>query len=719
MQVKGFDVEGSDLDFSSDLSLDLRNEGGTGSFYIDPNCASAPISSVNMPANTFLSDIFYFQPTSAGNQILYAESSELSSAIKSFEIYKDPSDLEIKFGNAQNTLVDKVLPQNLITKVIDEDGKGIPNIDLKAVLMEDISQKNQLIKNPTFNRDIADWEVVTGSVSWFRGFGGSMRLEAIESIPEVMSSPIGLNIGQKYSLSAKIAEQTGLEEAGRIVISIIDTLSEEVYEEFSFTGKETRIFEHTATSESIRLRIKTVGFSPATRIYLDNLFFTEELQEAPSNPLIYGTLTDSFPLYSDFVGPGNVSMGYQSGKVPLLAIVKVSSDYSSLTGKNVLYSINIEIPTNITGLLGSLTIDPTNGVTLTKNGGDNIAQLEAIDGYNWNEITKTMTLPAGSDYDFDNITINSGAILRFKADPEDLEPEWTGLYSKENCSINGAIENKGFIKVEIEEKVVIASGLDNEELLFISPEYLSSFDGGAGGTGGYRHQDRTRSCKLVCGKGCSWSCDSSYSGWSWSDNYTAQLASLQGQAGTPFKGGDGAKGQPGQYPGDFRTNTFPAESFGGVGGSKGKDGGLLFLHCYNNISGSGIIDVSGENGENGNNGASGAFRDTYIWCVTQTGPDDNGQRNCTRQRFRRQLSGGAGAGSGGNGGHGGKVIFKTRSPNYSFTIYIGGGNGGTGGNAGNSVYGYNNGEAGQGGSGGTGGQCKEIDGVSQEIIDCL
>lgn len=719
LQVKGYDVAGSELDFSNDIELTLRNEGGMGAFYIDPNCASAPITTVNMPANTFLSDVFYFRATTPGNQILYAESSELASAIKSFEIYKDPTGLEIKFGNAQNTLVDKILPQNLITKVIDEDGKGIPNIDLKAVIMEDISQKNQLIKNPTFNRDIGDWEVINGSVSWFRGFGGSLRFEAIESIPEIKSSPIGLNIGQKYNFSAKIAEQTGLPEAGRIIISIEDSITGETYKEVSFTGKETRIFEYVSDSQSVRLRMRTVGFSPATRIYLDNIFFTEEIQEAPENPIIYGNLTDTFPLYSDFEGPGNVSMGYQSGKVPLLGIIKVSSDYPSLAGISLLYSVNVEIPTNITGILGSLTVDPSNGVTLTKNGGDNIAQLNEIDGYSWNSITKTMTLPAGSDYDFDNITINSGATLRFKANPQNLDHDWTGLYSKQNCSIEGNIEVKGFLKPEPEEKNYEASGLDNEELLFTSAEYRTAQQGGTGGGGGYRNLDRTRNCSLVCGKSCTWSCDSRYGGWFWSNNWTQVLTTLAGQSGNPYKGGNGANGQPGRYPGDFRTNTFPAGSFGGVGGSRGKDGGLFFLHCYNNISGSGILDLSGTNGEKGNNGANGSYRDTNIWCVSVTGYDDNSQRFCTRQRFRRQLSGGAGGGSGGNGGDGGKVVIKTRSPNYNFSIFINGGSGGNGGAAGNSVYGWNNGNPGQGGSGGSGGECKEIDGVSQEIIDCL
>lgn len=718
LQVKGFDVQGSELDFSQDIILELRNEGGSGNFYIDPNCASSPINLVNMPANTFLSEQFYFQPTSAGNQVLYAESSELASAIKSFEIYKNPSKLLIKLGNAQNTLIDKILPQNLVTQVVDEDGKGVPNIELSAVMMEDISQKNQLIKNPTFNKGIDDWEIISGNVTWFRGFGGSMKLEAIESIPQVKSSPIGLNIGQKYNFSAKIAEQTGLEEAGRIIISIEDSISGEVYKEESFTGKETRIFEYEAESESIRLSIRTAGFSPATRVYLDNIFYTEEIQEAVANPIIYGSLTDSFPLYSDFTGPGNVSMGYQSGKVPLLAIIKVYSENEYLENENVLYSINTQIPTNITGLLGSLVIDQENGVSLTKNGGDNIAQLEQLDGYSWNPITKTMTLKANRDYDFDNITINAGTKLRFNADPENLDLDWTGLYSKQNCSIDGNIEVKGFLKPEPEESEYTSSGLDNEELFFVSPEYLSSEKGGNGGTGGYRHQDRTRSCKKVCSKSCVWSCDSKFGGWSWSDSYTAVLGSLTGQEGTPYKGGNGAKGQPGRYPGDFRTNTFPAESFGGIGGSKGKDGGLLFLHCYNNISGSGSINLSGENGENGNNGASGARRDTNVWCVSQTDKDDNNQRFCTRQRFRRQLSGGAGAGSGGNGGHGGMLVIKTRAPNHSLSIFINGGNGGTGGNAGNSVYGYNNGQQGQGGVGGQGGQCQEIDGVSQQINSC-
>lgn len=718
LQVKGFDVEDSELDFSNDISLFLRNEEGMGNFYIDPNCASSPISSVNMPANTYLSEIFYFKPTTSGNQILYAESTELSSAIKSFEIYKDPSKLEILFGNAQNIFVERLLVEKMTTKVIDEDGKGIPNIPLYAEILEDISQKFQLIKNPTFNNSIVDWEVINGEVSWFRGFGGSMRMDAIESIPEVRSSPIGLTIGDKYHFSGSIIEQTGLPEAGRIIIIIEDTLTGEKYYEVSFSNKETRVFEYIADSESIRLRIKTAGFSPATRVYLDNIYFSEELQLAPINPIIYGSLMDSFPLNSDFMGPGNVSMGYQSGRIPMLGVVKVYSTHPSLLNESLLYSVNVKIPTNITGILGSLTVDKENGVSLIKNGGNNLAQLETIDGYSWNEITKTMTLPSGRDYDFDNISIGAETKLRFMSTNGRLNLQWTGLYSKQNCSIDGTIENRGYLKEEPDEKEIFMTGLDNEELLFISPEYLNSNFGGKGGGGGYRHQDRTRNCSLVCGKSCTWSCDSNYSAWSWSDSFVVELAETSALEGTPYKGGDGAKGRPGKYPGDFRTTTFPAETFGGVGGTRGRDGGLLFLHCYNNLSGVGTIDVSGFNGEKGNNGANGAYQDTNKWCAAQTGTDDNNQVNCIRERFRRQLSGGAGGGSGGNGGNGGSLLIKTRSPNYSMTLRINGGNGGNGGDAGISVYGWNNGQSGLGAFGGEGGICKEIDGVSQTIQEC-
>ena len=713
LKVKGFDTDDNDLNFSEDILLNLRVDNGTGDFYIDPNCASSPITSVLMPANTFLSDQFYYKPTSSGVQILIAESSEISSAKKSFQIYKEPTSLKIRLGNAQNVLTERILPENLVTQILDEDSNGIPNISLNAQIMEDISQKSQLISNSTFSSNLNSWEIIQGSIEWFRGFGGSVQMNAIDEVPIMRSSPIVLTIGNKYNLSLKIAELAGIPQAGQIIIQVEDTLNGNIYDEYLIENKSTRIFSHIAQSESVRLIVKTAGISTGTRTFVDNIFFTSELQEASVNSSIYGSLLGNQPYISDFTGPGNVSVGFQSGNIPSLIIVKFDSDEPSLSNKEVLFSINVEIPTNILGSLGSLIIDQENGLSLVKNGGDNLAQLEELEGYNWDENSKTLTLRAGQKYDFENITISQGATLNFEPDFTNREPMLTELYSKQNCAINGLINLKGFVKDVAEEKDYEFEGVDGESILAFLPEYLNSGSGGSGGGGGYRHLERSRSCRQVCGKSCSFSCEANYSSWQYTTPYIEVLEGNNLSNATPFKGGDGANGQPGRYPGDARFNTFPPQTFGGIGGQKGKDGGFLFLHCFNSISGNGYLDLSGSDGDFGGNGAFGDYQNTSPWCISTV---SNGE--CNVQRYRRQVSGGSGGGAAGNGGHGGTLFIKTKAPNYSFTIDISGGDGGNGGDAGPSFFGTNNGGAGSSGVGGDAGQCKEID-ADNNVSACL
>jgi hypothetical protein len=389
LQVRGFEVDNDNLDFSEDIPLNLRSTGN-GQFYQDLNC-SFPITSVVMPANTYLTPAFYYKPTAPGNQILFAESSELSSAVKSFEIYKDPVDIEIRFGDAQNGLTDRLLADRLAVRAVDEDGKGIPNIPMSVTILKEIAKEPQKILNPEFNTGIANWETLAGTVEWFRGFGGTLRLSSLTSIAEARSSSIGLIAGQNYYLGVKVSESTGVPASANLIVSIEDTLTGNVLDSFEIEGKRTKIFKYTATSDNVKIRLKTKSFAAGTRVYVDSVFFTDDLLPAPSSPIQFGTIISPNPIKTDFDGPGVASILYQTPSAPTLIAIKFNSPYPSLNNKEVVFSVNIEFPTNITGILGDLTINSVTGPTLIKNGANNLSQLQEISGYNWNATTKILT----------------------------------------------------------------------------------------------------------------------------------------------------------------------------------------------------------------------------------------------------------------------------------------------------------------------------------------
>jgi len=144
----------------------------------------------------------------------------------------------------------------------------------------------------------------------------------------------------------------------------------------------------------------------------------------------------------------------------------------------------------------------------------------------------------------------------------------------------------------------------------------------------------------------------------------------------------------------FTVPTAPANrtcySNGGIGGN---GGGAVKLIASNNVTISGVINVSGTTGGNGGDGGENVY--TSKCCDDWDSGDDE-----------RTYSGAGGGGGGAGGGAGGGVMIKVGNIlTFSGNIIANGGNGGNGGKGGYSSRGYHGGR-GTGGAGGGGGRIK-------------
>jgi hypothetical protein len=832
MKIKGFDSSENLLDFSNDIVLDLLTDSPSGQFYSDDNC-SLPTSTVLMTGNSFLSEDFYYRSTLGGTtEILSAKSTELAQAKKSFIIYKDPISFEVVSGDSQTGETSKSLVKPLIFRTIDEDNNGIPNIPIIVDILSDISKEYQYIQNPSFNNNIDGWIVESGSAEWFKGAGASLKLISTAEIAEIVSFPILTDVNTTYNYSVKVSEATGLPEAAHIIVTLEDR-DFNVIETHIVDGVKTKAFTFTtdAITDTLYIRLKTSGQTPGTIVYIDSVFFTDELSIASGSSVQFGSITNSQPFYSPEDDLGEVSFNYEAGQLPLIPIFKINSSYSSLSGVSLLMNAQVDFPTNINGELGDFVLS-NNGPTLVKNGGDNLSQLSSVEGYSWNSTTKTLYLPTSRIYDFNTFKVDAGTSVYFKPSSERVRNEWTQVYTKQTCQIDGSLEVKdiftdgesrnirmvgldseifevespsyvggtsgngystisslttfkenintnstevfltnsngysvflngsitisdntgqGFVEnidVYVGDKLIkritervanlpIVIGLNNEELLNGKTlravwfgggnsgtvtnavdvrEWIPFSSGNNGGAGGYFILDRTRTCSYFKG---TLSCEN-WSSFSRIGSYTGVLPKNNNQPrGTMLQGGKGAKGRPGIQAGVSTSNPAnfsPSETNGGETGKRGSDGGNLFLHCYSGMSGSGTLNVSGENGASGFNGVSGTISDTSAVTIA-TGAGGN----ATKQRIYRRASGGGGAGSGGNGGHGGHLILKSRLFNHSFNIDSSGGSSGLGGNGGLfwSPWGnFQPGSNGISGINGITGNCVAYDSITEEEISC-
>ncbi len=705
LQVEAFDTEDSLFDFSQNLVLGLDNGGENGQFYSDLNCG-APITTITMPANSYLTPKFYYKAMSPGVHIIKTISSELASAMKSFVIYKEPKRVEIVSGNFQKLFTERPLPQKIILKVVDEDGNGVPNIPVSFTQLDDIRNQTQLITNSNFSSSIAGWTPSdTTLVSWFRGFSGSIRLASTTAIASATSSVIPVVPNSNYIYAVQVSEVIGSPSTSNIKVTILNGSA--VIDQKVISGVKVGVFriKIPAGVESVRMKLETTGFSRTTASFIESVFFVNDLPDAPINTIKFGTVSSTIP--STFLGPGEIDVNFETGKVPLISIIKANSTNSTITGSDVIISSNVEFPTNIQGLFGDLVISST-GPSLIKNGGNNLPELQGISGYSWNSTTKTLSLPANRIYDFRNITVDATTTLEFKA-PNDKKLEWTSLYAKESCLINGTIRLKGFqTDGNLSTKNLV--GLDNELISSNIFDYNIGSSGGVGGSAGYRNLIRTRNCTQSCSKSCSTSCGA-WSAYNWSGGYVQQRLGSTGLDGNKFSGGNGGNGSGLSWGSGSGARTMSAVT-GGLGGSKGLDGGLLFLHCFLGVGGNGKVDLEGEPGIKGNNGANGTYLD-YINTCTATKFSQ-----CTQQTLPRYMNGGGGAGAGGDGGNGGSLVMKSKSLNHDVSVLVTGGTAGAGGAGGVSFHGLNDGANGSIGKPGKAGTCKKVNPQTNQQEDC-
>lgn len=716
LRILAAEVDNSDLDFSQDVGLFLRSSG-TGTYYADNNCSNT-ISTITIPANQYKTSLFYYKPTVAGIHILRGDSNQLSSAIKSFVVYKDPANIEMVSNNFQVAYIGKQIPKPIVVKVVDEDGKGVPNIPVELKFLEDIGKKSNGVSNGLFSSGIAGWTVNSG-VSWFNGYSGVMKLFSKDVIAESISGGISVNAGQTYYYTVKVVDSFGAAGASDIVVNL-EGLDGTVIQSNEISGKATGAYvvKIPVGVDTVKIRIKTKGMSKNTLVYVDNVIMTTALGKVANDPNIFGTVSNE--IKSTFRGPGELTVNFQTGKVPMESLINATSNASNYTtGKNLLIANSVEYVTNIQGALGNFALLST-GPVLSKNGVDNLATLQAMSGYNWNATSKTLTLPANRSYDFATIQTEAGTTIDFKpptnASGITEQLGWTSVYAKDSCILDGKMQNKNFTTDGFSKPYSIGT-VDNDVVSASVAAYDTGLRGGNGGGALYQNYYTSRGCsrnwrgRVRCGGWGGWriigsGADGAVS--SGSQNSNDEILSI-------LKGGTGFKGRNNRYFSHLPEQSDPNnKNNGGSGGARGKNGGLLFVNCYMTMAGSGTVDVSGVKADNGQNGtlASNYYADSGQWCQAYY------HGNCWQLRFDRFLNGYGGGGSGGDGGDGGTVIFKTKANLSTIQSNVGPGAGGTAGVSG-SVYG----SLGQGTPGSTGragkiGKCLFLDGNNDILSTC-
>jgi hypothetical protein len=240
---------------------------------------------------------------------------------------------------------------------------------------------------------------------------------------------------------------------------------------------------------------------------------------------------------------------------------------------------------SMTGALGSfhLTID---GPILIKEGLNNISSLQTLAGYNWNNTTKILTLPANREYQFESFKVDPNVKIQLRPFNTSgvviTTHGWTKFYSQSSCLIDGEIAAQGGQTIGTSIQTISDTGIDVESLSYIVQPYSVGVKGGTAGS-------------------------------------SSQQVINPGEYGTPtiFKSANG----------QVSPNSGLTEA---LGGSRGKDGLGIFFKCLDEFEGSGRISTNGEKGQNGFNGING-------YANTSLGVSFGG-------------GGGGGGGNGGQGG---------------------------------------------------------------------
>lgn len=288
---------------------------------------------------------------------------------------------------------------------------------------------------------------------------------------------------------------------------------------------------------------------------------------------------------------------------------------------------------------------------------------------------QTIQLSPGSVKDYKSIRIDAGGVLEINSGSA-----WTVIGVKENLIINGEIRAKkgehtgGSFSITVPDRMGSAAG-----------EVLScSIPQSSGGNGGNSRKNSYGGGGQNSGLGGGGAGDDGGGG--------GASVSVAG-AGGPTSGGAGAS--------TYNQSGNSASSRGGGGGGyRGRHGQALYIKVKGNISGTGRIDVSGENGRNGGNGAGYPENYTYQCNPHTVCYASDPKLGCTDSRTEYDTctgthQWGGGGGGGGAGGSGGKLSLRVRQEQAgTLSILTGPGSGGAGGVGGNS--------AGSGGAGGNG-----------------
>lgn len=294
---------------------------------------------------------------------------------------------------------------------------------------------------------------------------------------------------------------------------------------------------------------------------------------------------------------------------------------------------------------------------------------------------QTVTITAGSLYDYDNIDIQAGGTLVVN---ETTSPPRLTQICASTFKIDGSIQARSlYLQASSSQPLSTIFGYPLQTQYYLAScgnggrggsddgasggyggtSTIPSAFGGAGGGGGAEYYFSLSQTTTNYNGGNGGSDGASGAGGSGSSggsgsNYYANNASIQ----TGASGGSGGGG------GGYKTSTLRGGG-GGAGSYRNKCGLPLYLYCTDTISGNGLVDCSGVAGLRGGNGANGS--------------SGSG-------------GGGGGGGAGGCGGH-----LAVTSAIFTVPYTVSGGAGGAGGSGGSGAGTASNGSSGSSGVDGT------------------
>jgi hypothetical protein len=284
---------------------------------------------------------------------------------------------------------------------------------------------------------------------------------------------------------------------------------------------------------------------------------------------------------------------------------------------------------------------------------------------------QVVNIAAGSVRDYASVTVHTGGTLNIRG-----ETQWTVIGVKGPLTVNGVVRVVGgehhggvfeafapdltgaplgeLLRFEVVQSAGGAGGSVN--LCGKSGAGGVAFAGNGGGGSGSLHRRESDCATYACGTGL--------------PGAGAATESLGGNGGPACYGiaapGLGATGfgvSGGAGGSSYDPDVGCSAGNGGGGGFAGRHGLPLYLYVGGDATGSGLIDLSGENGTDGGRGGDGTTSSTGAW------------------------GGGGGAGGGGGGGGSGGMLVVRHRGSFGIVVDVSGGDGGAGGANGGNIGG--------------------------------